>query len=85
MCIDYRKLNEKIVKTRYPLPIMEDQIDRLRGAKIFSTIDLKNGFFMFELQKIVVNILHLQSLVGILSFCACLSGSARRLHIFRGT
>jgi len=30
---------------RYPLPIIEDQIDRLRGAKIFSTIDLENGFF----------------------------------------
>lgn len=42
VCVDYRKLNEKIVKTRYPLPIIEDQIDRLQGAKIFSTIDLKN-------------------------------------------
>ncbi|XP_029178535.1 uncharacterized protein K02A2.6-like [Nylanderia fulva] len=45
VCVDYRKLNEKIIKTRYPLPIIEDQIDRLRGAKIFSTIDLENGFF----------------------------------------
>lgn len=33
MCIDYRKLNEKIIKTRYPLPIMENQIDWLQEAK----------------------------------------------------
>jgi len=39
------KLNEKIIKARYPLPIIEDQIDRLQKAKVFSTIDLKNGFF----------------------------------------
>lgn len=45
VCVDYQKLNEKIIKTRYPLPIIEDQIDRLQGAKIFNTIDLKNGFF----------------------------------------
>lgn len=45
VCVDYRKLNEKIIKMRYPLPIIEDQIDRLQGAKIFSTIDIKNGFF----------------------------------------
>lgn len=45
MCVDYRKLNEKVIKTRYPLPIIESQIDRLRGAKYFSTIDLENGFF----------------------------------------
>ena len=29
ICVDYRKLNEKVVKTRYPLPIIEDQIDFL--------------------------------------------------------
>ncbi|XP_076660361.1 uncharacterized protein LOC143363699 [Halictus rubicundus] len=45
LCIDYRKLNAKIVKDRYPLPLVEDQLDALQGAKVFSTLDLKNGFF----------------------------------------
>lgn len=45
LCVDYRKLNQKIVKDRYPLPIIEEQLDALQGAKIFSTLDLKNGFF----------------------------------------
>lgn len=45
ICVDYRKLNEKIVKNRYPLPLIEDQLDLLQGAKIYSMLDLKNGFF----------------------------------------
>lgn len=44
LCVDYRALNKKTVRDRYPLPIIEDQLDRLRGAKVFSTIDLRNGF-----------------------------------------
>lgn len=45
MCIDYRKINKIIMKDRFPLPLIEDQIDKLQGYKMFSTIDLKNGFF----------------------------------------
>lgn len=44
LCVDYRQINKKTIKDRYPLPIIEDQLERLRDAKIFSTIDLKNGF-----------------------------------------
>lgn len=45
ICIDYRRLNAKIVKDRYPLPLIEDQIQKLNSSKIFCTIDLRNGFF----------------------------------------
>lgn len=45
LCIDFRGLNKKIVRDRYPLPLIDDQIDRLRGAVVFSTLDLRNGFF----------------------------------------
>lgn len=51
LCIDYRKLNEKIIKDRYPLPLIEDHLDRLQDARIFSTLDLKNGFFHVEMEK----------------------------------
>lgn len=51
MCVDYRKLNDKIIKVRYPLPIIEDQIDRLQGAWVFSTLDLANGFFHVAVAK----------------------------------
>lgn len=45
LCIDYRALNKKIVRDRYPLPLIDEQVDRLRDAVIFSTLDLRNGFF----------------------------------------
>lgn len=45
LCIDYRKLNQKVIKDRYPMPNMEEQLDLLQNAKVYSTIDLENGFF----------------------------------------
>lgn len=45
LCVDYRQLNKKIIKDRYPLPLVEEQLDLLQGAKYFTTLDLKNGFF----------------------------------------
>lgn len=45
VCVDYRLLNRKIVKDEFPLPVIDDLIDKLRGARVFSVLDLKNGFF----------------------------------------
>lgn len=45
LCVDYRKLNKKIVKDRYPLPLIDDQVDQLQGSIFFSVLDLKDGFF----------------------------------------
>jgi len=42
ICTDYRQLNRKIIKDRYPLLLIEDQLDALQNTKIFSTLDLKN-------------------------------------------
>jgi len=51
ICVDYRKINKVVVKDRFPLPLIEDQIDQLAEARIFSTIDLKNGFFHVSVAK----------------------------------
>ncbi|GFU71201.1 retrovirus-related Pol polyprotein from transposon 297 [Trichonephila clavipes] len=45
VCIDYRRLNRKLIKDNYPLPLIDDILDCLQNAKIFTTLDQKNLFF----------------------------------------
>ena len=49
--IDYRKLNNITVKNRYPLPLINELLDRLASAKVFLKIDLKNVYYRIRIYK----------------------------------
>lgn len=48
-CIDYRKLNESTVKDSYPLPRMDDCLDSLGEANVFSTLDCNAGYWQIPI------------------------------------
>jgi hypothetical protein len=49
MCVDYRSLNEVTIKNKNPLPRIEDLFDQMKGASVFSKIDLRLGYHQLKI------------------------------------
>ena len=50
LCINYRQLNRVTIKNRYPLPRIDDLFDQLRGARVYSKIDLLTGYHQLRVR-----------------------------------
>jgi hypothetical protein len=49
MCVDYRALNKVTITNKYPLPRIDDLLDRMQGAKVFSSLGLLSAYHQTRL------------------------------------
>jgi len=51
LCVDYRNLNKLTILNKYSLPLMDELRDRFAGAKVFTKLDLKDGYHLVRMRK----------------------------------
>jgi ribonuclease HI len=82
MCVDYRSLNDVTVKNKYLLPRIEDLFDQMRGARVFSKIDLRSGYHQMKIRPFDIPKTTFSTRYGLYEFTVMSFGLTNALAYF---
>src|SRR6266436_5036972 len=51
LCVDYRGLNNVTIKNCYALPLMNELLDRVAGARVFNKLDIRDGYYLVRIKQ----------------------------------
>lgn len=83
MCVELREVNKAIITDCYPLPHIDEMLTSLRGATVFSTIDLANAYYQIPLHEECRNITAFITHDGLFRFCRVPYGLASAPSTFQ--
>jgi hypothetical protein len=82
LCVDYRAMNEVTIQNKYPLPQIDDLFDQLRGACVFSKIDLRLGYHQLKVRECNIPKIAFILRYGLYEFTVILFGLTNALAYF---
>jgi hypothetical protein len=82
MSVDYRTLNDVTMKNKYPLPRIEDLFDQMRGARVFSKIDLRPGYHQMKIRPSDISKTDFSTRYGLYEFIVMPFGLTNALAYF---
>lgn len=85
LCVDLRRVNQAVIRERHPMPIIEDVLAKIGRGNVWSTLDIKDAFFLLELDEESRNVTTFISHRGLYQFKRLPFGLVSAPEIFQRT